>query len=95
MEMMAAGRPVICLDLGGPALQVTDATGFKIPASNPNQVVRDLGAVMVKLAQDPVLLKRLGEAAHNRVRHLFNWQIKGRHLAELQKTIVAQQKQLR
>ena len=94
IEMMAAGRPVICLDLGGPALQVTDATGFRIPASNPAQVVRDLAAVMVKLAQDPALLKRVGQAARHRVQQAFNWQIKGEHLAELQKTVVEQQKLL-
>jgi glycosyltransferase involved in cell wall biosynthesis len=38
-EAMAAGKPVICLDLGGPALQVTEETGFKIPALvHPNRL---------------------------------------------------------
>ncbi|MFM6845653.1 MAG: glycosyltransferase family 4 protein, partial [Dolichospermum sp.] len=45
MEAMAAGRPVICLDLGGPAVQVTEETGFKIAADEPYQVVRDLAEV--------------------------------------------------
>ena len=34
VEAMAAGRPVICLDLGGPALQVTEATGIKVPRAS-------------------------------------------------------------
>ncbi len=35
LEAMAAGRPAICLNIGGPALQITDKTGFKIEAINP------------------------------------------------------------
>src|SRR2546430_4418443 len=30
LEAMAAGRPVICLDLGGPGYQVTEESGIKI-----------------------------------------------------------------
>src|SRR5262249_28031993 len=36
VEAMAAGRPVICLDLGGPAVQVTGQVGFKIQADDPD-----------------------------------------------------------
>jgi glycosyltransferase involved in cell wall biosynthesis len=48
VEAMATGRPVICLNLGGPAVQVTEETGFKIEAHNPEQAVRDLAASMVQ-----------------------------------------------
>ena len=34
LEAMAAGKPVVCLDLGGPAMQVTDETGIRIPRSD-------------------------------------------------------------
>ena len=44
LEAMAAGRPVICLDLGGPAVQVTPETGFKVRASNPKQAVEDIAS---------------------------------------------------
>jgi len=53
LEAMAAGRPVICLDLGGPALQVSEATGIKIPAISPPQVVADLASALKQLAGDP------------------------------------------
>ena len=42
LEAMAMGKPVICLDLGGPATQVQKNTGFKIPAHTPTQVVSDM-----------------------------------------------------
>jgi len=32
---MAAGRPVLCLELGESAVQVTEAKGFKILAHHP------------------------------------------------------------
>jgi len=73
LEAMAAGRPVICLDLGGPALQVTQETGIKVPAISPDQAIRDLAAAMVKLATDPALRARMGQAARPRVREHFNW----------------------
>src|SRR5205085_1454539 len=62
LEAMAAGRPVICLDLGGPALQVTEETGIKVPAIAPEQVVHDLAAALSRLASDPALRVRLGQA---------------------------------
>jgi glycosyltransferase involved in cell wall biosynthesis len=67
VEAMAAGRPVVCLDLGGPALQVTEDTGIKVPATSPEQVVSDLAAAMTRLARNPSLRIRLGIAARQRV----------------------------
>ena len=89
MEAMAAGRPVICLDLGGPALQVTDETGIKVPAISPEQVVRDLAAAMLKLATDPALGSRMGDAARERVKQYFAWDKKGELTLELYNGIAA------
>jgi glycosyltransferase involved in cell wall biosynthesis len=74
---MAAGRPVICLDLGGPALQVTPETGIKVPAMSPEQVVHDLAAAFSRLAGDSGLRVRLGKAGRQRVEQHFNWDKKG------------------
>jgi glycosyltransferase involved in cell wall biosynthesis len=83
LEAMAAGRPVICLDLGGPALQVTQETGIKVPAISPEQAVSDLAAAMTELAKDPDLRVRLGVAARQRVREHFDWDQKGVFMANL------------
>ena len=77
LEAMAAGRPVICLDLGGPALQVTEETGIKVPAMAPKQVVRDLAAAFSRLADDPALRVRLAHASRRRAEVDFNWDQKG------------------
>ncbi|MEA5573564.1 glycosyltransferase [Calothrix sp. UHCC 0171] len=77
MEAMAAGRPVICLDLGGPAVQVTAETGFKIPADEPAQAVADLALAMIQLAKDPQLRLSMGQAGRQRVKENFSWQVIG------------------
>jgi glycosyltransferase involved in cell wall biosynthesis len=77
LEAMAAGRPVICLDLGGAALQVTEETGLKVPAISPEQVVNDLAQAMGRLAHDSALRARMGEAARKRAVEHFNWDQQG------------------
>ena len=87
MEAMAAGRPVLCLDLGGPAVQVTDQTGIKIPALNPHQTVRGLASAMVRLATNEQLRSQLGNAGQKRVHELYSWQAKGEELSHLYQTL--------
>lgn len=77
LEAMAAGKPVICLDLGGPAVQVTPETGFKVAAQNPEQAVRDMAEAMRRLAEDEGLRQRMGEAGRRRVCQEFSWERKG------------------
>ncbi len=89
VEAMAAGRPVICLDLGGPALQVTEATGIKVPAITPEQAVNELTVAMEQLAGDPLLRRRLGEAGRARVAQEFSWEKKGEHFAQLYESLVS------
>ncbi|WP_299492882.1 glycosyltransferase [Acaryochloris sp. IP29b_bin.137] len=81
LEAMAMGRAVICLDLGGPQMQVTDATGIKVPACSPQQAVTDLAEAMVRLESDGALRKRLGNSGQQRVRDYYSWTVKGQYWA--------------
>ena len=83
LEAMVAGRPVICLDLGGPAVQVTAETGFKVPAHTPAQAVSDLAKAMTRLAKDPELRTRMGQAGQQRASQVYSWETKGHSLAQL------------
>lgn len=82
-EAMAAGRPVICLDLGGPSLQVTENTGFKIPARSPEQAVKDMAEAMMKLATNEILRRKMGEAARRRVMKEFSWDKKREEIKQI------------
>jgi len=89
LEAMAAGRPVICLNLGGPAVQVTKETGFKVPATEPEQAIDGLAKAMVQLANDPDLRSNMGQAGKVLVQEQHSWQAKGKQLAQLYETVVA------
>lgn len=83
LEAMAAGLPVICLDLGGPGLQVTEKDGLKVRAESPQQVVSDLADMMRLLAGNSELRQRMGEAARNRVRDKFRWETRAEAMCEI------------
>jgi glycosyltransferase involved in cell wall biosynthesis len=86
---MAAGRPVVCLDLGGPATQVTEETGIKVPALDPNQAVSGLAEAMTRLACDPELRDRMGQAGQKRVKEIYDWDVKGQALVRLYEEVLA------
>lgn len=71
-EAMAAGRPVVCLAIGGPALQVTDETGFEIRAVSPEQAVNDMAVALSSLAVNRDLRFGMGQAGRCRVREHFS-----------------------
>jgi glycosyltransferase involved in cell wall biosynthesis len=83
LEAMAAGRPVLCLALGGPDTLITEEAGIKVPARDPDQAVRDLAESMVRLANDAPLREQLGQGGKKRVREVYDWDVKGEFFAQL------------
>ena len=83
LEAMAAGKPVVCLAVGGPATQVTSDTGFSIPAVTPQESVRGIADALTRLAGDEALRATLGRNALHRVRESFTWNERGRELYRL------------
>ena len=68
LEAMAAGKPVIAVDRGGPRETVVHGeTGF-LEADDPGAFAER----MVELANDPVRARHMGQAGTERVRH-FTW----------------------
>jgi glycosyltransferase involved in cell wall biosynthesis len=86
LESMAAGRPVVCLDLGGPAEQVNEQTGIRIRAKSPEQAVADISEALVLLGRNPDLRARLSQGGRQRVREVFNWNRKGEWMNEVYST---------
>lgn len=91
LEAMAAGCPVICLDLGGPGVQVTAETGFKVLAQTPEQAIQDMAKAMQQLADDAQQRSRMGVAGQQRVRDVFTWQHKAEFFNQTYRQIVVQQ----
>ena len=87
---MAAACPIICLDLGGPAIQVTEDIGVKISAHTPEQVIGDIAKAMNYLASDGDLRLRMGGNGQQRVNEAFSWESKGRQLVQMYEEISTQ-----
>jgi glycosyltransferase involved in cell wall biosynthesis len=83
LEAMSMSKPVICLDLGGPSVQVTDKTGFKIKAEAPQQLMNDLADAMQQLATNSDLRQSMGDAARKRVGEHFLWSKKAEYFSNL------------
>ncbi|MCC7208502.1 MAG: glycosyltransferase family 4 protein [Anaerolineae bacterium] len=73
LEAMAAARPVICLDLGGPATLVSDGAGFKIPAHSPDEAISGMAQAMLLLAGDPAYRAHMAHNARQHVRSKHLW----------------------
>ncbi|MEL7077901.1 MAG: glycosyltransferase [Cyanobacteria bacterium J06629_2] len=91
LEGMAARKPVICLNLGGPEIQVTEQTGIKVAAKNPTQASQELAEAMELLATDEKLRNSMGEAGLKLVQERFSLEGMGRELDELYTQIVCKQ----
>jgi glycosyltransferase involved in cell wall biosynthesis len=83
LEAMASQLPVLCLDIGGPALSVDAASGIRIPVISPNQVVEDLTQQLTLLGNNPQNLRRMGDAAQVRANTQYSWDRKGDLLKEM------------
>jgi glycosyltransferase involved in cell wall biosynthesis len=89
IEAMAAGKPVICLDLGGPALQVSEDTGFKISAIDPEQTITDLCSALRALADNPEMRIEMGRAAQRRALEHFHWDVKGDYIQKVYTDVIS------
>ncbi len=78
LESMAARKPVICLDHGGPSYLVTPETGIKILPTKESRTINDLAQAMRRLAKDEMLRRQMGQHAHNRVIQEFSWERKAK-----------------
>ena len=73
IEAMAARRPVLCLDWGGPAVVVAEGTGIRVPVDDAGRVVDDIAAEMKRLTGDGALRTRMGEAGRRHVESHYTW----------------------
>jgi glycosyltransferase involved in cell wall biosynthesis len=73
LEALSKGLPVVCLDLGGPGIMVTESCGMVIPAHNSDEAetVSGIATAMIALASmAPAELERLSTGAIARANEL-------------------------
>lgn len=88
IEAMAVGCPVICLELGGPALSVTPATGIRVRATTPMGAIDEMARALAVLASDPDRRAGMGRAARQRVLDSYTWEGRAETIGEIYAAIV-------
>jgi glycosyltransferase involved in cell wall biosynthesis len=76
LEAMAVGLPVIATAWGGPADYLDKDCGILVEPSSRDAFINGLSSAMLKLASDPDLRERLGQAARRKVETHFDWEKK-------------------
>lgn len=75
LEAMASGKPVVCLDWGGPGEFVDASCGIKVVVGKKSQIIRDMALALNRLSDEPHLRMALGEAARKRAA-AYSWEAK-------------------
>ncbi|MCS7091347.1 MAG: glycosyltransferase family 4 protein [Verrucomicrobiota bacterium] len=90
LEAMAAGLPAISLLHHGQAEIATDETAIRVPPIHPQQTIQALADALVRLARDPELRRRMGEAARQRVLDLYIWPRKAQMMNQIYEEVWAE-----
>ena len=93
VEAMAAGKPVICMDLAGPGLHVTEECGIKIPAHSPDEAIELMAQGLEKLYQDMELRAKMGQAGRTRAEQVYVWDHLADRLSEIYRGVLGARSQ--
>jgi len=88
VEAMAAGIPVICMDLAGPGLHITEECGIKIPARSPDEAIDLMAQALEKLYVDNDLRLKMGRAGRARAEEVYSWDHLGDRLARIYQEVL-------
>jgi glycosyltransferase involved in cell wall biosynthesis len=83
LEAMAIGLPVIATNWGGPADYLDESCGILVDPTSKEEFIGGLAAAMTKLALSPDLRHSMGQAAQQRVRQHFDWEVKADNILKI------------
>ncbi len=85
LEAMAAGKPIVCTDVGGNSELVKNGkNGFLVPKREPKPFARAL----IKVLSNPAMAKRMGRESRRRAVNEFDWRIVALHTHEFYKKLL-------
>jgi glycosyltransferase involved in cell wall biosynthesis len=82
LEAMAQGLPIVCHDIAGLSVAVTDRCGIKIPLVDPAASIAAFRATVERLVEEPLLLEGLAAGAAARAAEL-TWEAKAAEIARV------------
>jgi len=88
IEAMSVAKPVVCLDIGGPGLHITEECGIKIDPTTSQETAQNLANALERLYLDEGLRIKLGEAGRRRAQEWYHWDRLGERLVEIYQPIL-------
>jgi glycosyltransferase involved in cell wall biosynthesis len=88
LEAMALGLPIVCHDIAGQSVAVTERCGIKIPLVAPARSIEAFRLAIERLAEEPLLLEELSAGAAARAAEL-TWETKATEIARVYERCVA------
>jgi glycosyltransferase involved in cell wall biosynthesis len=76
LEAMAARRPVIATDWGGPADYLDPSCGILVPPSSREGFIEGFAQALRTLSESHALRVRMGAAGHAKVVRIYDWNVK-------------------
>jgi len=88
VEAMAASKPVVCMDLAGPGMHVTEDCGIRIPPRSPDQAIELMTQALERLYQDRELRVKMGQAGRARAEQVYSWDHLGERLLKIYQEVL-------
>lgn len=88
LEAMAHGLPIVCHDIAGMSVAITDQCGIKIPLVDPPTSIAGFRQALERLVETPLLHQRLSVGATKRAAEL-TWDAKAADIARIYERCVA------
>lgn len=88
VEAMAASRPVVCMDLAGPGLHITEECGIKIPPRSPDETIELMAQALERLYHDRELCGQMGQAGRARAEKVYSWDHLGERLLNIYQEVL-------
>jgi len=88
IEAMAAGKPVICLDIAGPGFHIDNEWGIKIFPSSPQKAIQEMAKALESLYLNKNLQIQLGKKARERAKKFYHWDRLGESLFKIYREVL-------
>ncbi len=87
VEAMAEGLPVVCVDIGGPAVSIAGGGGIAVAPGGHRQISAEMAHVLGELANSPARVAEMSAAARRTVAEEYTWDAKRARLSEVYRRI--------
>lgn len=86
-EGMASGKPIVCLDHGGPGFLINDDTGIKIEPKDYDYIINQMSIAIQKLYSNLELVRELGNNGRESIKEQHTWEAKAKYYISLHNQI--------